>query len=159
MRDGRPSLEPLSNSTPASSTALASLPTNGSAIALQVPFTAAPPANAVALFNLLKKNLTDKGATVNTNPPTSPDGVRIRKALPASYTGAFPFSQPRTNDLLVGDGFGCAIRGQKPNLDPDPPKPIIAWGQILSFALRQPVLAEALGLIYPFSLTITPSAA
>lgn len=135
---------------------LASLPTNGSAIALQVPFTAAPPANAVALFNLLKKNLTDKGATVNTNPPTSPDGVRIKKALPASYTAAFPFSQPRTNDLLVGDGFGCAIRGQKPNLDPDPPKPIIAWGQILSFALRQPVLAEALGLIYPLSLTITP---
>jgi hypothetical protein len=135
---------------------LASLPTNGSAIALQFPFTAAPPANAVALFNLLKKNLTDKGATVNTNPPASPDGVRIRKALPASYTDAFPFSQPRTNDLLVGDGFGCAIRGQKPNLDPDPPKPIIAWGQILSFALRQPVLAEALGLIYKLSLTITP---
>ncbi len=135
---------------------LASLPTNASAIALQVPFTAAPPTNAVALFNLLKKNLTDKGATVNTNPPSSPDGVRIRKALPVSYTNAFPFSQPRNNDLLVGDGFGCAIRGQKPNLDPDPPKPIIAWGQILSFALRQPVLAEALGLIYPLSLTITP---
>ena len=135
---------------------LASLPTNGSAIALQKPFTAAPPANAVALFNLLKKNLTDKGVTVNTNPPASPDGVRVRKALPASYTDAFPFSQPRTNDLLVGDGFGCAIRGQKPNTDPNPPKPIIAWGQILSFALRQPVLAEALGLIYPFSLTITP---
>ena len=135
---------------------LVSLPTNGSAIALQVPFTAAPPANAAALFKLLKKNLTDKGATVNTNPPISPDGVRIRKALPPSYTGAFPFSQPRSNDLLVGDGFGCAIRGQKPNLDPKPPKPIIAWGQILSFALRQPVLAEALGLIYPLSLTMNP---
>jgi hypothetical protein len=135
---------------------LASLPTNASAIALQVPFTAKPPANAVALFALLKKNLTDKGASVNTNAPVSPDGVRIRKALPASYTNAFPFSQPRTNDLLVGDGFGCAIRGQKPNLDPAPPKPVIAWGQILSFALRQPVLAEALGLIYTLSLTITP---
>jgi hypothetical protein len=135
---------------------LASLPTNGSAIALPVPFTAAPPANALALFNLLKKNLTDKGATVNTNPPASPDGVRIRKALPPSYTNAFPFSQPRTNDLLVGDGFGCAIRGQKPNLTPDPPKPVIAWGQILSFALRQPVLAEALGLIYSLSLNIAP---
>ncbi len=135
---------------------LASLPSNSSPIALQVPFTITPPANAVALFNLLKKNLTNKGVTVNTNPPVSPDGVRIRKALPASYTDAFPFSQPRTSDLLVGDGFGCAIRGQKPNLDPDPPKPIIAWGQILSFALRQPVLAEALGLIYRLSLTITP---
>ncbi|MFL6313347.1 MAG: hypothetical protein ACJ71W_14695 [Terriglobales bacterium] len=135
---------------------LASLPTNSSPIALRVPFTAAPPANAIALFNLLRKNLTDKGATVNTNPPTSPAGIRIRKALPASYTDAFPFSQPRTNDLLVGDGFGCAIRGQKPNLDPDPPKPIIAWGQILSFAIRQPVLTQALGLIYPLSLTIHP---
>jgi hypothetical protein len=135
---------------------LASLPTNSSPIALQSAFTATPPANATALFNLLKKNLTDKGATVNTNPPASPDGVRIRKALPASYTDAFPFSQPRTNDLLVGDGFGCAIRGQKPNVDPDPPKPIIAWGQILSFALRQPVLAQALGLIYPISININP---
>lgn len=135
---------------------LASLPTTGSAIALQTPFTAAPPVNAVALFKLLKKNLTDKGVTVNTNPPVAPNGVRIKKALPASYTDAFPFSQPRTNDLLVGDGFGCAVRGQKPNTDPRPPKPIIAWGQILSFALRQPVLAEALGLIYPLSLTIAP---
>jgi hypothetical protein len=134
---------------------LASLPTNSSPIALQVPFTAAPPANAVALFTLLKKNLTNKGVTVNTNAPASPDGVRIRKSLPASYTSAFPFSQPRTSDLLVGDGFGCAIRGQKPNTDPNPPKPIIEWGQILSFALRQPVLAEGLGLIYPFSLAIT----
>jgi hypothetical protein len=133
---------------------LASLPTNGSPIAFQVPFTAAPPANAVALFNLLKKNLTNKGVTVNTNAPASPNGVRIRKSLPPSYTSAFPFSQPRTSDLLVGDGFGCAIRGQKPNTDPNPPKPIIEWGQILSFALRQPVLAEALGLIYPFSLNI-----
>jgi hypothetical protein len=133
---------------------LASLPTNGSPIARQVPFTGAPPANAVALFNLLKKNLTDKGATVHTNPPSSPDGVRVRKALPTSYTEAFPFSGPRTKDLLVGDGFGCAIRGQKPNLSPDPPKPIIAWGQILSFVLRQPILAEALGLIYRLSLTI-----
>jgi hypothetical protein len=134
---------------------LASLPTNSSPIALQVPFTAAPPANAAALFALLKKNLTNKGVTVNTNAPASPDGVRIRKSLPASYTSAFAFSQPRTSDLLVGDGFGCAIRGQKPNTDPNPPKPVIEWGQILSFALRQPVLAEALGLIYPFSLTIT----
>ena len=136
---------------------LASLPTNSSPISLTVPFTAAPPANAVALFTLLKKNLTDKGVTVNTNTPASPNGVRIKKALPSSYTDAFPFSQPRTGDLLVGDGFGCAIRGQKPNTDPNPPKPVIEWGQILSFALRQPVLAEALGLIYPISLTIRPT--
>ena len=134
---------------------LASLPTNASAVALPVPFTAAPPANALALFNLLKKNLTDKGVTVNTNAPAHQDGVRIQKALPASYTNAFPFTQPRTLDLHVGDGFGCAIRGQQPNLDPRPPKPVIAWGQILSFALRQPVLAEALGLIYRLSIPIT----
>ncbi|HEY2468819.1 MAG TPA: hypothetical protein VGI45_13400 [Terracidiphilus sp.] len=134
---------------------LASLPTNSAPIALQVPFTAAPPVNAAALFTLLKNNLTAKGVTVNTNAPASPDGVRIKKSLPASYTSAFPFSQPRTNDLLVGDGFGCAIRGQKPNTDPTPPKPVIGWGQILSFALRQPVLAEALGLIYPFSVNVT----
>lgn len=134
---------------------LASLPTNASVIAQQTAITVAPPANAVALFNLLKKNLTDKGATVHTNPPASQDGVRIQKSLPASYTNAFPFSEPRSNDLHVGDGFGCAIRGQTPNLDPNGPKPIIAWGQILSFALRQPVLAEALGLIYPLSINIT----
>jgi hypothetical protein len=134
---------------------MASLPTNASVIAKHTAFTATPPANAVALFNLLKKNLTDKGATVHTNPPASQDGVRIQKSLPASYTDAFPFSQPRSNDLHVGDGFGCAIRGQKPNLDPNGPRPVIAWGQILSFALRQPILAEALGLIYPLSINVT----
>ena len=75
--------------------------------------------------------------------------ARIKKSLPASYTTAFPFERPGSTDFAVGDGYGCALRAQSPGLNHTPARArtkSIAWGQILSYALRQPQLALALGL-------------
>ena len=136
---------------------LASLPSTTSPIALTLPYVAIPPVGAVSLFNALLAKLPP-GTTVNTTTPTLPAAsVRIKKSLPPSYTAAFPFQRPRSTDVITGDGYGCALVAQSPGqlYPPQPPPPkIIAWGQILSYALRQPQLAMALGLIYQVVLDV-----
>jgi hypothetical protein len=136
---------------------LGSLPSTTSPVALTVPYSAVPPVAAVSLFNGLLAKLPP-GTTVNTTPPAVPaTSVRIKKSLPTSYTTAFAFERPRNSDFVDGDGYGCALAAQSPGqLYPPqgPPPRIIAWGQILSYALRQPQLALALGLIYQVTLDI-----
>jgi len=127
---------------------------DGVAGALVHPFDATPSAKAQALFAAI-------GAQFPIAPP-QPIGTRraalagttIRKHLPRSYTDAFAFERPGPN-TSVGDEFGCALRdttGAGP-LDPKP-EPTITWGAVLSFALRQPELARALGLFYDVTIPV-----
>jgi hypothetical protein len=136
---------------------LGALPTIASAPAISRAFVAVPPPVAPALFTALKAQLVAKGATVTSGhlDKVPPATARIRKSLPDSYTQAFPFDGPRTSDLSVGDGYGCALKAQDPGLGKSLPPPTIAWGQILSYALRQPELARALGLIYTITLDVS----
>ena len=118
-----------------------------------------PPPNAVPLFQALPGT-----ATVVGNPPKAArelkvQSLRIKKSLPESYTSAFPFERPRTPDAVLGDEFQCAIRevvgGSK--TDP-PPKNEITWGRLIALALRQPLLARDLGLIYDITIPIADPA-
>ena len=140
---------------------LASLPSTSTLPSTAAPYAATPPPVAATLFNQLYTQLTGKGKTVTSTRVTTapPLSARILKSLPESYTSAFPFNGPRNIDLKVGDGYGCALRAQAPPLNATlpPPDNSISWGQIISYALRQPVLAQDMGLIY--SLTIPLSAA
>jgi hypothetical protein len=140
---------------------LANLPSTSSPLVLDQAFVAIPPVGAVSLFKGLVAKLP-AGTTVNTTTPNPPAAsVRIKKSLPPSYTAAFPFERPRSADIIAGDGYGCALKAQSPGqlYPPQPPPPkIIAWGQILSYALRQPQLAIALGLIYQVTVNV-PAAA
>ncbi|HLI10048.1 MAG TPA: hypothetical protein VKY65_00485 [Alphaproteobacteria bacterium] len=137
---------------------LDALPSSGTVPDHTVPYVAQPPAVAPTLFSTLFNQLVAKGIMVTGNklatPP--PASARIKKSLPASYTAAFPFERPRSSDLSMGDGFGCALREQAPGLNAalPPPDTQIGWGQVISYALRQPVLAEDLGLIYRLTLPI-----
>ncbi|MCU1321476.1 MAG: hypothetical protein JWM43_1125 [Acidobacteriaceae bacterium] len=130
---------------------LAALPSTTSPKTLHKTFVAGPPIGATSLFNAMLAKLP-AGTVVNTTTPKMPDpSVRIRKSLPESYTKAFAFERSRTEYAFTGDGYGCALGAQSPGQlnPPQPPPPkIIAWGEILSYVLRQPKLAEALGLIY-----------
>ena len=137
---------------------LDSLPSTSTAPSKTVAYTAQPPPVAPTLFTTLYNQLVAKGITVtsgklSTAPPAT---ARILKSLPQSYTLAFPFERPRSSDLSLGDGFGCALRAQAPALNATlpPPDNQIGWGQVISYALRQPVLAEDLGLIYPVTIPI-----
>src|SRR5215469_12826362 len=112
------------------------------------PVTTVPPVGAVTLFNKLP------GSNAIVPDPHRPlDGVQIRKNLPPSYTSAFPFEQ--SNKFGSTDNFfGCSLRGKDPGGKNPPPPAATSWGQLMSYALRQPVLARALGLLYDISLTL-----
>jgi hypothetical protein len=116
--------------------------------------TTPAPASSVPLFTKLATKYAPKAL-----PLKSLTGVQIKKALPESYTSAFPYA-PNGNPFTVVDDFGCSLRSQTPVPKDDVPPPTkdVSWGSIISLALRQPALGQALGLVYT-GLTITPSKA
>ncbi|MFZ0633850.1 MAG: hypothetical protein WA399_20045 [Acidobacteriaceae bacterium] len=75
-----------------------------------------------------------------------PGGI-IRKDLPDSYREATGFQTPDPVYFTAEDGFGCALGSAQPNTS-QVPASTIAWGEILSYALRQPLIAQAMGIMY-----------
>lgn len=71
----------------------------------------------------------------------------IRKDLPESFMAANGFSPADPEFFTAVDGFSCAIGSQTPNTT-QTPSYTIAWGEILSYALRQPLICQAMGLAY-----------
>jgi len=145
------------------------LPATAAAPALTQPFVATPPVSTVALLTSMSTRLPS-GTTVTSakvaKTDLPPAAVRVMKSLPPTYTQAFPFSRPRDPTLFItGDGYGCVLESQAPIIDPPnpapppppPPPAIIAWGQIISFILRQPKLAQACGFVYQTTLTVAPA--
>ena len=107
--------------------------------------TALPaPAQAQALFTKLAATF----AINPTPPPASPRrSMTVLKHLPPSYRDASGVTQPRTPFALTDDSYACAHRQiRKPKPLPHRADPI-PWGRVIAIALRQPKLAEALGLI------------
>ena len=136
------------------------LPASGTPAALALPFSAVPPPGAVTLLTGMQARLP-AGATITTGKVSAADApaptLRVKKALPPSYMQAIPFSRPRDPALFViGDGYDCAVKAQDPGITLPPPKPTIAWGQLISHILHQPALAEACGFVYRTSITIAP---
>jgi hypothetical protein len=131
---------------------LASLPVStGSGILTLTPTVVSPPATPVATFGLLQSAVTAVGATLAAPPALSIP--KIRKALPPSYLAAGG-TPPDGNLTTTEDDFGCAIRGAKPTPILSPPLKTLTWGQVISYAMRQPVLAQKLGLFYQLSITL-----
>lgn len=108
---------------------------------------------------LLYQKLIPPGVTVVPKIPKSLNGVQIKKALPKSYIQSFPFERPRKPFLVIGDGYGCAIRGKNPGEKKDPPPKETSWGELLSYALRRPELGRSLGLLYNVKISVDPAAA
>lgn len=129
------------------------LPTPGAAGTTFFPITTPVPSDAVALFNQLP------GANQVVSSPTKSlsSDLQVKKALPQSYIDAFSFEQARRPFIVGEDEFACSVRAKQPGTpsDPAPPK-TTTWGQLLSFALRQPVLARALGLLYDVPIKVDP---
>ena len=76
-------------------------------------------------------------------------GNSVFKDLPQTYLEATGFQSPDGNAFTTGDGFLCSLGSgpSKPNTTPVSQR-TIAWGEVLSFALRQPLIAQAMGLLY-----------
>src|SRR5215472_14160664 len=126
-------------------------------LAVRVPPTIVVPPAPVSprpQFLALAAQATALGVAIG--PPPAPPATavaRIRKALPASYlaiTGNSP-----TGDLTTTTGdYGCALRGTKPGPIAGPPAKKTSWGELISYALRQRVLATALGLRYELTFPL-----
>ena len=83
------------------------------------------------------------------------DSDGIRKYLPKSYRSAFNFTLPRTEFAKVDDSYHCAIqKSPRPDLTFKQSADDITWGRIIAFCLRQPLLAERIGLLYRLTLTL-----
>ena len=81
---------------------------------------------------------------------------RIMKYAPPAYRAVTGYGGQNPN-LVTDDTYHCAIKSPVPpgtSLKPTPP--VMSWGKVLAQVLRQPLLAEPLGLIRKFS--VTPSA-
>jgi hypothetical protein len=104
------------------------------------------------MFDALAAQAAARGVTVQPNGPVAAPRTVIRKALPQSYldaTGARPDGNTATSDE-----FGCAIRSARPVPVTQPPPTTIQWGELLSYALRQPALAAKLGLRYELAIPV-----
>ena len=113
----------------------------------------AAPVVPVSAYTTLAAQATAQGVTIAPNGAPGPALTSvIRKALPQSYLNA---TGARTGGLATStDDFGCAIRSTPPEPVTNPPDKKIRWGELLSYALRQPKLAAALGLRYELAIPL-----
>lgn len=140
---------------------LDALPTTTDSLAVRGPVTIVKPPSPQPprpKFTALAQRATEQGVTIGPPaPPPTSTVQRIRKALPASYlavTGRSPTGELTTTT----DDYGCAIRAQLPGPITGPPKRQTSWGELISYALRQPVLATALGLRYELTFPLSRTA-
>lgn len=111
--------------------------------------------DARPIFAAIKAALSipDTPAADTFAPPARDLTRQVRKYLPHSYRSSFAFTSARTELALTDDTYQCLMRCPP---DPAPPRPatVIGWGEAIAFALRQPRLAEALGLVVPLELSV-----
>lgn len=113
----------------------------------------APPVVPKPAFDALAAQAAAQGVRVAPNgaPGPAPASV-IRKALPQSYLDA---TGARTGVIATStDDFGCAIRATPPDPVTQPVRKTVRWGELISYALRQPRLAAALGLRYELAVPL-----
>ena len=105
---------------------------------------------------VLNTNLNVNAPSAVAPAPTTLD-KSVKKYLPHSYRQSFNFVAPRTPNAVIDDSYHCAVRDATPNPAFKPSPEDINWGQVFASAMRQPQLAEALGIIYRSQLTVEAS--
>ncbi|MBI5473810.1 MAG: hypothetical protein HY961_15845 [Ignavibacteriae bacterium] len=146
---------------------LAGFPNNHSANAV-APLPIVQPANTRQLFTALANHfsITNLGvANTNANvnnplndpPQKAKPGFPVRKYLPLSYRKQFNFTTPRTKAAVTDDSYHCAVRGAGKVSGFQRSPETISWGKLFAYALRQPVLARELKMIFAGSFTVDAS--
>jgi hypothetical protein len=80
--------------------------------------------------------------------------IRFMKYAPPAYRDATGYGGGSNPFLVTDDTYHCAIKAPVPAgtvLKTEPPP--LAWGKVLAQALRQPLLAQPLGMVRPMSVT------
>lgn len=125
--------------------------------------------NARSLFEALANsfqitNLNTSNADLTFSSDKAPDARKkedvlksVRKYLPLTYRESFNFISPRTKNAVTDDSYHCAMRDAKKKPGFIMSSDSVSWGKVFAYALRQPQLAQELGMIYKTELTIDPS--
>ena len=110
------------------------------------------PPDAAALLAALNAQF---GIDASVGPVDGRVGApRIMKFAPTPYRLATGYGGGNPN-LVTDDSYHCALKAPvPPGISLEVTPPVMSWGKVLAQALRQPALAEALGLVRP--LTVTP---
>lgn len=133
---------------------LDSLPTATAATWIPVTVNATPP-NRASLFKSVASRFTIRP---HVGLPPAPPIAGVKKWLPPSYQAATAFAPSKSGAAVTDESYQCAIRdpGAIP-VPKSPPPTDFYWEEILGFVLRQPLLAQQMGLIYTGYLDL-PSA-
>ena len=113
----------------------------------------------IATFNQPATPAQPNGSGFKVKPniagPPPPQPKAVKKYLTSSYRAATRFAKPRTQLTVTDDSYECALRdGKLQEASATPPSREFYWEEILSFVLRQPMLAARLGLIYTTDLRL-----
>jgi hypothetical protein len=123
--------------------------------ALPVALPTAVPPDARPLFEALAAQLPIDESIPPVDGRTS--SIRIMKYAPPGYRKATGYRGGANQFLVTDDSYHCALKAPVPPGTPlkaDPPK--LPWGKVVAQALRQPLLAEPLGLVRPLSVAPPP---
>jgi hypothetical protein len=123
-------------------------------IALDVPVPAPP--RAQALCEALKAHLPINAGSGPVDARSS--SVRFMKYAPPGYRDATGYRGGDNPFLVTDESYHCALKEPVPPgtvLKSDPPE--LSWGRVLAQALRQPLLAEDIGLVRALSIEPGPA--
>ncbi|KAI9770029.1 MAG: hypothetical protein M1839_003293 [Geoglossum umbratile] len=79
---------------------------------------------------------------------------RVRKYAPLSYRNLPSYAPGRTNVVVTDDTYGCALKRPRKYKPVPPTSPLISWGKIIAFILRNPDTARAAGLIRSLKIPV-----
>lgn len=120
-------------------------------VTAQVSLATTPSAGARGLFQQLATQFN-----IAADPPGNPPrriGYSTRKYLPETYRAAFNFDRPRTPFAVTDNSYHCLFENP-PVKTAQPPPNTVSWGRTIGFAMRQPLLAAALGLLHDVTVPL-----
>ena len=115
----------------------------------------AMPANRQTLFSELA---TQFKITKSEVVPVRKAEFMVRKHLMSTYTKSFAFVECKTKLASTDDTYACLLKC--PPKKPGPPKvkdDSVSWAEAMSFALRQPLLAREMGIVYNLEVPVKPA--
>src|SRR5580704_1109723 len=127
---------------------------------LGTPFQVFPQPTAVLaparkLCNALETALSVDPSITPVDPRRA--GRQLLKYAPPGYRDATGYTDGRNPYVLTDNRYRCALKAGIPaGTSIKSPKPRVGWGKALAFALRQPLLAETIGLIRDLRVTPNP---
>ena len=128
---------------------LDTLPLTADSVEVVPQMLSDPPVDKAALF-------AELASRFRIVPPGGPRPTpQFRKSLTRSYEQLIG-SRQRSPYLIDSADYECALHesasGPAPPLDPVPDT--VTWGRLIAFALKQPALATALGLVREATVTV-----